>query len=60
MTATTTVNVNAQQAYEWVKTGVWSLSRFREWVAATQKASYDTGYKDGHEDGANGFDMDMD
>jgi hypothetical protein len=44
------MSVEAKQVYEWVKTGHWSLSEFKDWLAEVEKrCEYCDGTGDVHD-----------
>lgn len=42
--------ITAQQVFEWVKTGHWSLRDFNEWVTAQKTNAHAAGYTEGRTD----------
>lgn len=49
--------VTEKQAYEWVKTGHWTLAEFTAWVTSVSGAAWSEGHEEGWLEGYNsGYD----
>lgn len=44
--------VSEKQAYEWVKTGHWTLSEFSAWMAKKLTEKYSQAFDEGYQAGA--------